>query len=312
MRLTLTQAQARQIIADLPWHYDEPFADSSQIPTLLVSKLTREHVTVALSGDGGDELFCGYQKYQQLAKWQMAWRVPAPLRKSVRQLARVMPNDRFRLAATGLALPDARGFAQYYTYMWRPHEVDRLVSYDGGRGWDSSLSFNYPAQQLSHADLLDQLMLDDLQHYLPNDILTKVDRASMAVSLEARVPLLDHRVVEFAMRLPLEFKWRGGKSKYILRKVLSRYLSEDLFTRPKHGFGIPLDHWLRNELRSLIVQYLDPARLTQTGLFDARVVQSQVERFLRGDCGHARVWSLLMFQMWQERFELDSLDVKTQ
>jgi asparagine synthase (glutamine-hydrolysing) len=201
----------------------------------------------------------------------------------------------------GLTKPAPLAFADYYASIWRPHEIDALVPdlYELPETTDLPEG---AVRVKPDANLLDQLMLTDLQRYLPHDILTKVDRASMAVSLEVRVPLLDHRIVQFALKLPLRMKWRNGMSKYLLRQILYRHVPRELIDRPKHGFGVPLDKWLRGDLHQLINQYLNPSRLKQEGLFDPNVVQYHVDRFMAGRCGHARVWSLLMFQMWSERY----------
>lgn len=299
-RLVATQRDARSVISRLPMTYDEPFADSSQIPTCLVSQLTRQHVTVALSGDGGDELFCGYENYRRMERWQRAWALPQWLRESAHRVGLLVPHERARLAFHGLALPTIVEFADYYASVWRPHEIDRLVP--GLRGLTNDVSSSLPAD----APVLDRLMLVDIQRYLPHDILTKVDRASMSVGLEARVPLLDHRVVQFALRLPLSMKLRAGTSKHLLRRVLDRYIPRHLVDRPKQGFGVPLDNWLRGDLRGLIDEYLGPKQLDAGGLFEPTVVRAQLDRFLAGRCGHSRVWSLLMFQMWAKHHRYES------
>jgi len=291
-RLVATQADALGVITRLPQTYDEPFADSSQIPTCLVSHLTRQHVTVALSGDGGDELFCGYENYRRMERWQRAWTMPQWLRSTARWMSRVVPSERARLALHGLAAPTVVDFADYYAGVWRPQEIDLLAPSLRG------LSIGRARDLPDGAPVLDALMLTDLQRYLPHDILTKVDRASMAAGLEARVPLLDHRVVEFAIGLPLSMKRRGNISKYLLRRVLDRYVPRNLVERPKQGFGVPLDSWLRGNLRSLLEEHLDPKQVESGGLFEPAVVRAQLDRFLAGRCGHSRVWSLLMFQMW--------------
>lgn len=303
--LQSTHHDAQQLISQLPDYYDEPFADSSQIPTFLVSKLARQHVTVTLSGDGGDELFCGYETYQQMERWQYLWMLPQFIRNALGQLVTVFSNERLRLAAEGLMLPDPFAFASYYNGFWRPQEIKSLVpALDGNlQGLDLYSGVAHLKNSVYHGrSVLDGLMLIDLHRYLPNDILTKVDRASMAVSLETRVPLLDHRVVELAMKMPLNLKMRNGKSKYALRQVLYRYVPPDLVDRPKHGFGIPLDDWLKTDLRELLDKYLDSATLRKQGLFTVNVVRHQVQRFMAGRSRHSRVWALVMFQMWAERY----------
>jgi asparagine synthase (glutamine-hydrolysing) len=297
-QMITTFDEARANLARIHEYFDEPFADSSQIPTYLLSKLTREHVTVALSGDGGDELFCGYDKYALMAKWQYAWRVPHVLRNFLARCGSNSGNDRVRLATTGLSLRSPLAFSDYYASIWKPQEISTLVL----KAYHDGLSADNDAAIAPGMKLLEQMMLTDLQRYLPNDILTKVDRASMAVSLEARVPLLDHRLVQFAMKLPLSLKWRNGTSKYLVRQVLHRYVPRQLMDRPKHGFSVPLDDWLRRDLHGLIAQYLDADRLKRQGVFDPVVVRHHVNRFETGHSIHGRVWSLLAFQMWAERY----------
>jgi asparagine synthase (glutamine-hydrolysing) len=201
-------------------------------------------------------------------------------------------------------LPDPFAFASYYNGFWRPQEIVSLVpELDGNiQRLDIYSGMTYLKTLASSTSVLDGLMLIDLQRYLPNDILTKVDRASMAVSLEARVPLLDHRVVELALKMPLNLKRRKGESKYALRQILYRYVPRELIDRPKHGFGVPLDDWLKTNLHELLERYLDFTLLHKQGLFDANVVRHHVKRFMAGQSGHSRVWTLIMFQMWAERY----------
>lgn len=302
--MMVSPADVRALIPRLPEIAGEPFADSSQLPTYLLSKLTREHVTVALSGDGGDELFCGYDSYRRLARWQHAWAVPAPLRRGVGRLARLVPNRRIALAGEGLALPEPVSFSKHYASVWRASEIDALAP-------DLRAAIE-PLPALDGMPLLDALMLTDILTYLPNDVLQKVDRASMAVSLEARVPLLDHRVVEFCMRLPLHMKWRNRTSKVLLRRVLYRYVPPALIERPKRGFAVPLDEWLRRDLRELIDHYLDPARIRREGIFRPEAVTAAVRRFLAGGSRHARVWTLLLFEMWRERLAVPEAMQRTE
>lgn len=298
--LQVTATEAKQVIPEISKYYDEPFADSSQIPTLLLSKITRQHVTVALSGDGGDELFCGYDGYRRMASWQRLWRIPSAARKSSAAVLNALPVSPYiRLAGRGLAAETpTRFYYGYYTSVWRPHEIRRLLPWSNSTSADCVPPLDLPAA----SPLLDRLMLHDMANYLPNDILTKVDRASMAVSLEARVPILDHRVVEYAVGLPLGMKFTAKTSKRILREVLHRYVPRDLVERPKHGFGVPLDQWLRSDLKWLLDEYLNHSRLRRQGIFDPAQVRAAVERFLASGSSHSRVWTLLVFQMWLDRY----------
>ena len=303
--LTVTPKDALQVIPRLPALYDEPFADSSQIPTFLVSRMAREHVTVALSGDGGDELFAGYGRYARcLAHWRWLVRVPAGLRgvaargldaaatlawtagtpsavgrlgRIAEQLVAVSPEDLFARVSARCA--DASRFV-----LGSPSPVGL---------------FHSPVRWPRLADPLERMMLLDLAEKLPEEILTKVDRASMGVGLEVRCPILDHRVVELAWRLPPWLKAREGVSKWLLRRVLARYVPRELFERPKMGFGIPLAAWLRGPLRDWAEALLDPGRLRQGGYLEADAVRLVWSQHLAGWRDHRQLlWNLLSFQAW--------------
>ncbi|MBI3181712.1 MAG: asparagine synthase (glutamine-hydrolyzing) [Myxococcales bacterium] len=304
---------AQRIISDLPSTYDEPFADSSQIPTLLVSRLAKRAVTVVVSGDGGDELFGGYNRYIWAPRvWQMQRAFPRWARDATRgallslspgtwdqvfQRARLlfprsaMPGHHVHKVAQLLGCEDFEDAREVLVSHWSPSEV--LV--DGER-----LSPSIP-QAGRWGDPIDQLMLADLVGYLPDDILAKVDRASMAVALEAREPLLDHRVVAFAWRLPRSMKIRGQSGKWLLRTLLHRYVPKGLLDRPKLGFGIPLGRWLRNELRDWAAELIEPDRLRREGLFRPEVVDRRWREHQRGvrNWEH-HLWDILMFQAWAE------------
>lgn len=317
--LYVTSEQAMALIPSLPALYDEPFADVSQIPTWLVSRLAREHVTVALSGDAGDELFCGYNRYLLAQRlWQACAGVPQPLR----QLAGVTLQRGSPLIASVLrqaaALLPAR--------LLRGDVATKLCMLSQALRADSMAALNHglssfleqPMEMLcSGRELpvrmtdggLDALGLDPLEHmmaldllaYLPDDILVKVDRAAMGVSLETRVPLLDHRVLEFAWRLPLEFKLRGGETKWILRQILYRYVPRELIERPKMGFGVPMGAWLRGGLRDWAEALLDPARLRREGFLRPESVRRCWDEHVSGRRDWQYVlWSILMFQQWLE------------
>jgi asparagine synthase (glutamine-hydrolysing) len=314
--LTVTSQQALDVIPQLPEWYDEPFADSSQIPTYLVSAMTRKHVTVALSGDGGDELFAGYNRYHLTQRfWQGMSLLPRGIRQGVAAaLTSISPDrwsrllsflpaqlpaqigDKLHKAASVLALPDGDAVYRRLITHWEPDEVMPETPEPKGILWDASLAAEMPS-------LLDRMQLFDLVTYLPDDILTKVDRASMAVALEARVPLLDHRVVEFAWRLPQAAKIRCGQSKWLLRQVLYRYIPPELVERPKMGFGIPLGEWLRGPLRDWAETLLSEQRLREGGLFDTVHVRRHWAEHLSGQRNwQYLLWDVLMFEAWRERW----------
>ncbi len=324
--LYVTPEHAMAVIPELPASYDEPFADSSQIPTLLVSQLARRHVTVSLSGDAGDELFGGYNRYQITAElWQRLSRVPSPVRAAAAWgLTRFSPHRIDQLAASlpiasrwnnlgekvhkGAGVMAARSSAELYRGMvshWRHPET--LVI--GGTEPDSAV----PA--LDALTDVERMMALDMLGYLPDDILTKVDRAAMRHSLETRIPFLDHRVVEFAWRLPLACKVRkeagGYTTKWVLRQVLDRYVPKALIERPKMGFGIPIDAWLRGPLRDWAEDLLDERRLRQQGYLDPEPIRSRWAEHLSGRRNWQHpLWCVLMFQAWlaHERVQQPTFD----
>jgi asparagine synthase (glutamine-hydrolysing) len=302
----VTPAEARDVIPQLPLLFDEPFADSSQIPTFLVCRIARRDVTVCLSGDGGDELFCGYDRYAHLRRlWEkVAW-CPRPLRRATGGTAllaasMLLPGIRGkeRLAMIGQLLTAADGPEVYtrFNSHWRDHR--RLVI--GGR--DPLLPHLPPALAESGTGLARQMTYLDAVTYLPEDILVKVDRASMGVSLEARVPLLDRRVVEFAWRVPMSMKVRNGETKWLLRRVLDRYVPRELIQRRKMGFGVPIDSWLRGPLRDWAEDLLDEDRLRTEGYFHPGPIRQKWNEHLAGRADwHYLLWDVLMFQAWLDR-----------
>jgi len=314
--LVINGQDALDVVPQLPDMYDEPFADSSQIPTHLVSKLTRAHVTVALSGDGGDELFGGYNRYLLAQKlWgRLAW-MPKSLRRIAACAIRQMPDgalDALARLAPRNVLPGqfadkAKKFADVL-----PLDADgiylRLVSqYSDPAGLTPGLAehplpFGSGRDLDGHAGLLKQMQLRDTMTYLPDDILQKVDRASMAVALEARPPLLDHRVVAFAWQLPDRFHIRDGETKWLLRRVLDRHVPRDLIDRPKMGFGVPLADWLRGPLRDWAEDLLDERQL-DAQFIDVRQVRQLWTDHVSGRRNWAyALWAVLMFEAWRRRW----------
>jgi asparagine synthase (glutamine-hydrolysing) len=315
--MTVTAQQAFDIIPRLTEWFDEPFADSSQIPTYLVSAMTRKHVTVALSGDGGDELFAGYTRYHLATDlWRNLSLLPHSVRRGLATaMTSISPNawskllaavpDRFKpshagdkmhKAASVLALNDPSALYRRLVTHWEPGEVAPHAAESKGVLWDDATSRDFP-------DLLTRMQFLDLVTYLPDDILTKVDRASMAVALEARVPLIDHRVVEFAWRLPRKMKMRNGTSKWLLRQVLYRHVPPELIERPKMGFGIPLGDWLRGPLRDWAESLLSEKNLREAGLLNTVLVRKYWEEHLSGRRNwQYLLWDVLMLESWRARW----------
>ncbi len=297
------------IVPDIAGFWDEPFADSSQVPTYMVSRLTRGHVTVALSGDGGDELFGGYNRHRWAPLlWKVADFLPGPAKRALGGLRMVrvedwdrlfralrldgavrLPGDKLHKVA---ALAHADSAHEFYERL-RSHWFDPNEVLTGIDAEERS------RRQAPAASFGEQTMFYDMVEYLPDDILTKVDRASMAVSLEARVPLLDHEVVELAWQLPLEWKIRGRESKWILRRVLARHVPERLFNRPKTGFGVPVGRWLRGPLEEWGADVLSSHAIEMDGILNAAVVARTWREHQVGLGNHEhRLWALLMFQSW--------------
>ena len=286
------------VIPRLPQLYDEPFADSSQIPTLLVSELARTKVTVVLTGDGGDELFAGYDRYQRTRRaWEQLQRFPRSLRSGARRLLypwRGMvshPKSQELLAA--LTIDSEREFYQRRIWQWKePHTILRM-------GQPSQESHTTEPASGLQLDFTQYMMYCDAMHYLPDDILVKVDRASMGVGLEVRVPLLDHTLVGFIWSLPLALSIRGNKTKCILRDVLARHLTRQLIERPKKGFCVTIGQWLRGSLRDWAEDLLSEASLLNEGYFRPAGIRAAWRQHLSGqrDLGN-RLWTILMFQAW--------------
>lgn len=298
------------LVPDIASRWDEPFADSSQVPTYLVSRLTRAHVTVALSGDGGDELFGGYNRHAWAPRlWAITDRMPSVAKKPLSALRWLsadqwdrafravglgntvrLPGDKLYKVAALADVDTPHALYERLRSQWLdPHSVILDPSPVGPRSKRRDFA----------APFAEQMMLYDLVEYLPDDILTKVDRASMAVSLEARVPLLDHTVVELAWRFPRAMKIRGRKQKWILRQLLGRHVPPRLFERPKTGFGVPVGSWIRGPLRDWAAELLDEKHLAKDAILDAGVVADAWAAHDKGYGNHdQRLWAVLMFQSW--------------
>ena len=318
--LYVTPAEARAVIPKLPQIYDEPFADPSQIPTHLVSALARKHVTVSLSGDAGDELFGGYNRYVLTSQlWGKISPIPRPLRAvAARALTAVPPSawtkfgetaagvlpkiarvnrlgDKIHKGAPLLRSESVAGLYGGMISLWRDPEA---VVIDAEEPPTQATGSAPPLTGLSG---IERMMALDMLGYLPDDILVKVDRAAMAVSLETRVPFLDHHVVEFAWRLPFGMKIRNGESKWILRQLLYRHVPKALIERPKMGFGVPIGDWLRGPLRGWAEELLDERRLREEGFMRPEPIRRMWQAHLSGTVDEQyRLWSVLMFQSWLE------------
>ena len=306
----VTPQEAMTVIPSLPEMFDEPFADPSQIPTFLVSKFARQKVKVALTGDGGDELFSGYQRYGDAEKlWRSLGSLPPGLRhKAGRAIARVPGSVWNKFSAIARVPPHRRlgsrigkaariaGAASSFddVYVSLLHQWPFETQPTGARGL-SGRSFDLGGEWPDSI----RAMYADIRAYLPDDILCKVDRASMAVSLESRTPFLDHRVAEFAARIPLSLKRSRGKGKLIVRSLLERYIPRRLFDRPKSGFALPVGEWLKGPLREWAENLLDPASMAAEGCLDPQIVQARWQKHLTGERQSAEaIWAILMFQAW--------------
>jgi asparagine synthase (glutamine-hydrolysing) len=311
----VTAREGQEVVPLLPAMYDEPFADSSQIPTHLVSALAREHVTVALSGDGGDELFGGYNRYLATSRlWSQLKRFPRPVRAAVGGAMALVPPAAWNSAAA--LLPAGRRPAFFGSKVQKVFRTMRSASdiedvantfLDEWAGKDSPVLPRAPLPREAAFDMdlgagapdVARLMYSDAVSYLPDDILCKVDRAGMAVSLESRIPFLDHRVAELAARIPLSMKIQGGTGKVILRRLLYRHAPQAMFDRPKAGFAIPVGEWIKGPLRPWAEELLSETRLRAEGYFDADLVHARWRSHLAGERDSTQaLWTVLMFQAW--------------
>jgi asparagine synthase (glutamine-hydrolysing) len=320
----LTADDALRLVPQLPEWFDEPLADPSQLPTYLVCRESRRDVTVAISGDGGDEIFGGYNRYVQGAKlltraqtlgaagravaagaigalspagWDRVFAAAGPLLPAAQQYRG--PGE--KLHKLGTALRHGSDAARYRSLLSAAFDAPSALV-RGGRDVPGGIERAFAADGAMGS--IERMMLADQLEYLPDDLLAKVDRTSMAVSLEVRVPLLDHRVAEFAWRLPQRFKVRGGKTKWLLRQMLYRRVPREMIERPKMGFSVPIDQWLRGALRGWAEDLLSPAALAESGVLKEHAVRKAWEGFLRGDgrVSGMGIWALVNFQAWQRRW----------
>jgi asparagine synthase (glutamine-hydrolysing) len=303
----VVEPDAIAMLPKLVWHYGNPFADSSALPTYYVSEMTRRYVTVALNGDGGDESFGGYTRYADFLRWTMFSGLPGGLKSALLGAAKAIPVSthpiprKARRAGEVFFGPPADRYAELIAYfqtrdkdrMYTPEFQDRVREHDSAdiirRAW---------AEAAADTDT-DRLLATDVETYLPDDLLVKVDIASMAVSLEARSPLLDHELMEFAARLPARFKVRGRETKYLLKKVADTMVPPEVVHRPKMGFGVPIAHWFRDELADYLREVLlDPGTIRR-GLFRADAIEAEIDAHQSGRGDYAlRLWALLMLELW--------------
>lgn len=308
VEFNITSEDARSVIPDLPHVWDEPFADESQIPTLLLTRLARSHVTVALSGDGGDECFGGYNRHIMQSQLAPVFKLPRPLRRRAASTLSMLSSGSWEKLLGSLPLPATWGHSLRSENVQKlasildvadEHEFyNRLIRFDA-----ASVMRDQPAATTGWcpdlSDAANRLIYRDMAEYLPGDILVKTDRASMAASLEARCPLLDHRLIEFAWRLPITTKIRNGRGKWLLRRILNRYMPETLFDRPKHGFNVPIGDWLRGPLRDWAQELLRSNRIRHEGLLDsARVRKCWDQHLCRQRDRGRELWAVLMVQSW--------------
>lgn len=295
--LYITEEDAKAVIPKLAWMFAEPFADSSQIPTYLVSKMTREHVTVSLSGDAGDELFCGYMTYPSIDRiWGKMKNYPYGLRKLCSELVLHCPiGKNNQLLQTKAYLLGAKS----------PEHLYELSNAQEAANLDIALEkevHSYKHNEMPYGYLEDtqnRIMLMDMEVYHPDDILVKVDRTAMAVSLETRVPMLDKDVVEFAWTIPMEYKKKDGEGKLVLKDVLYRYVPKEMMDRPKKGFSIPIMKWLKEpELRAWAEALIDRKTLEQQGVLNPDVVWRIWKDYIENDNWRIQIWYILMFQSW--------------
>lgn len=321
--LYCTGKDALEIVKKLPEIYDEPFGDSSGIPTYLVSKFAREKVTVALSADAGDELFCGYSRYVALNDYYNALKKWPPFVIKIVSFAINIFSVDFLVKLYNILKPILPKYAnvkeKIYKFKnilkyknaelssivenshthWSQREITKMLKKEHQQLLTNFSEFD----KVKDLDSMTQMQAVDFKTYLPDDILVKVDRATMAASLEAREPLIDHKIAEYIARVPIDLKCKNGQSKHILRKILYKYVPKELIERPKQGFAIPIDKWLKNDLKGLLEKYLSEDKIRKQGIFDEKYIKKSLDNYLSGEMDSAyKFWFLLIFQMWYEKY----------
>jgi asparagine synthase (glutamine-hydrolysing) len=309
-----TQKEALEIVPQLPFFYDEPFADSSAIPTTLVSRIAREKVTVALSADAGDEIFAGYNRYDFVMKYgKKIQNIPGFMRKGAAAMMDVIPagsipvlnkkylfHSRYEKLKTLFKDSSKQNILMSMTRQMNEKDIAGLFIAPV-----SKLVTAFDSKELTKKDnaVLNFMMAIDYQTYLPDDILQKVDRATMSVSLEGREPFLDQRIIEWAARLPMEYKYNKGNKKFIIKEIVHQYLPKQMMDRPKMGFGIPIASWLQHDLKPFVDQYFEETFIVKQNIFDNNEIQRIRQSFYQGKTERAeKIWYLLMFQMWYDKW----------
>lgn len=309
-----TAKEALDIVPELPYYYDEPFADSSAIPTTLVSRIASEKVTVALSADGGDEIFAGYKRYDHVMNYGKKLQdMPAFMRKGAAALMKLIPANAIPVLNKKLLFQDR--YDKVKSLLKDPSELNVVMSLSRLMNDEDIISLlKRPAKPLSspfeskelHKENYSALaftMAIDYQTYLPDDILQKVDRATMSAGLEGREPFLDQRIIEWAAQLPMDYKYHSGSKKFILKEIVHKYLPEQMMNRPKMGFGIPIATWLKNDLKHYVDQFFEISFIKKQDIFEYNEIERIKNAFYEGKPGRPeKIWYLLMFQMWYDRW----------
>lgn len=309
-----TEKEAIEIVPQLPFFYDEPFADSSAIPTSLVSRIAKEKVTVALSADGGDEIFAGYNRYDYLIKYgDRLNSIPPFIRKGAAKLMHAIPaqsipilnkqylfHSRYEKLKNLLKQPTVSNILQSITQQLDKSEVDLLI-----KKHVDTISSGFDSEELKpeYYSGMAYMMAVDYQTYMLDDILQKVDRATMSVGLEGREPFLDQRIIEWAAQLPMNYKYNNGSKKFILKEIVHKYIPKEMMDRPKMGFGIPIAKWLQNDLKMYVDKYLNADFIKKQNIFNENAVNLIYTSFYKGKIERAeKLWHLLMFQMWYDKW----------